>query len=331
MLYCTLQMKHFLRILLMIGLSALLLSAGSSGQVTGLFPDLYFLDHYNNWVLKEYGRPYGAATEKEEQERLLIRKGPFFLNTDIIAYYGHPLSRNMGILGRYEIDELYNHLNTLAAEYDKVNGQRGIQKAFYIIYGTVQPEGEINYIPNQILQKYIRFALDHNMLIFIDHQIGRYDPIDSLRMMLPYLHYPNVHLALDPEWRTDKPMKEIGSVTAAEINRAQEIMSAYLEKNRLPGERMLVIHEFHYGMIQNRMNVRTGNRKVILVHCADGFGSPEQKRSTYEFLAQAKNMPVKGFKLFYNLNIPGAGYDEPLLTPKEVNDLDPRPCLIMYQ
>jgi hypothetical protein len=42
-------------------------------------------------------------------------------------------------------------------------------------------------------------------------------------------------------------------------------------------------------------------------------------------------MPVKGFKLFYNFEIPGAGYDDPLLSPQEVFALEPRPYIIMYQ
>ncbi len=33
------------------------------------------------------------------------------------------------------------------------------------------------------------------MIVFIDHQIGRFDPVASLRRMLPWLAYPNVHLA----------------------------------------------------------------------------------------------------------------------------------------
>jgi hypothetical protein len=40
---------------------------------------------------------------------------------------------------------------------------------------------------------------------------------------------------------------------------------------------------------------------------------------------------IKAFKLFYNFNIPGAGYDSPLLSPKEVYALKPRPYIIMYQ
>ncbi|MDR2470869.1 MAG: hypothetical protein LBD09_02005 [Treponema sp.] len=314
----------------------LLLSAAAAASAavepdSPVFPRLYFTAHYAQWLRGEAARPYRAATELEvwEEKRNALR--PLFLNNDIIAFYGHPLSPNMGILGRHEPAELNTMLNALAAEYNEVNGRRGVRKAFYLIYGTVQPGGEIGYIPEAVLQSYIRFALEQDMLIFIDHQIGRYDPLDSLKTMLPYLQYPNVHLALDPEWRTDRPMRLIGSVTAAEINGAQELVSAYLAGHRLPGERMLVIHQFHHGMIKDREDVRTGFAQVTLVHCADGFGSPELKRDTYAYNARARNMPVKGFKLFYNLGIPGAGYDEPLLLPPEVNDLSPRPSIVMYQ
>jgi hypothetical protein len=149
--------------------------------------------------------------------------------------------------------------------------------------------------------------------------------------MLPYLQYPNVHLALDPEWRTAKPMQEIGTVSAAEINRAQQVMEDYILEHQIPGERMLVIHQFNWRMIGNREQVNSGFNRVRLIHCADGFGSPQLKRSSYAYNAEASNMPIKGFKLFYNLGIPGAGYDNPLLTPREVYELNPRPYIIMYQ
>ena len=179
--------------------------------------------------------------------------------------------------------------------------------------------------------EYILYALDHNMLVFIDHQIGRYDPIASLNKMLPYLRYPNVHLALDPEWRTDKPMEEIGRVSAAELNQAQQAIEDYMIENQIPGERMLVVHQFKPWMIQNRGAVRAGRDRVRLIHCADGFGSPGKKRDAYAANALARNLPLKAFKLFYNFEIPGAGYDSPLLSPSQVYALDPRPYLIMYQ
>jgi hypothetical protein len=84
-------------------------------------------------------------------------------------------------------------------------------------------------------------------------------------------------------------------------------------------------------MISNRERVVSTFSKVRLVHCADGFGPPHLKRASYASNAQAVNIPVKGFKLFYNFGIPGAGFDSPLLTPREVFALNPRPYIVMYQ
>ena len=278
-------------------------------------------------------KPYWVPTEAEMEEMLRIDEEyiPMFLNNDILAFYGHPNSRNMGILGRYSMEELNKKLTNLAVEYEAESNGRKVLKAFYIIYGTVWPKGDIGIINQETLKRYIEYCLENKILVFIDHQIGRFDPIDSLKKMLPWLKYPNVHLALDPEWRTSKPMVDIGYVTANEINQAQEIMENYLIENNLPGERLLVIHQFNWRMIRNRENVKTDFSRVRLVHCADGFGSPHLKRVSYAHNAQAENMPIKGFKLFYNFEIPGAGFDHPLMTPKEVYALNPRPYVIMYQ
>jgi hypothetical protein len=298
-----------------------------------LFPSLYFTDYLGASKTRDAAFPYWAATEEEHQAQAKAAAdgASLLLNNDILAFYGHPLSRQMGILGRYSIEELDKRLSQLAEEYRAHSGGRGVRRAFYIIYGTVWPEGEIGIIRDSVLLEYIEYALEHDILVFIDHQIGRYTPAEAMRRMLPYLKYPNVHLALDPEWRTTKPMVEIGGVSAEEINQAQRIMESYLVEQELPGERMLVIHQFNWRMIRDREKVRSGFDRVRLIHCADGFGSPSLKRDSYAYNAQASNIPIKGFKLFYNFNIPGAGYDQPLLSPKEVYELNPRPYLIMYQ
>jgi hypothetical protein len=299
----------------------------------GLFPGIYFTDVIEAVRKTEDGNPYWVRTQAEQEafNRLATDYTSLLLNHDILAYYGHPRSQQMGILGRFSIEELDKKLSALAAEYEAVSGGRKVLKAFYIIYGTVWPEGEIGIISDDILKRYIEYAQKNDMLVFIDHQIGRYDPIASLRRMLPWLKYPNVHLALDPEWRTTKPMREIGTVTADELNRAQQVMEEYIIANDIPGERMLVIHQFNWRMISSRDKVNSNLARVRLVHCADGFGPPHVKRTSYAFNAEATNMPIKGFKLFYNFGIPGAGYDQPLLSPKEVYALNPRPYIIMYQ
>jgi len=169
------------------------------------------------------------------------------------------------------------------------------------------------------------------MLVFVDHQIGKYPVADAMSRLLPWLKYPNVHIALDPEWRTESPMEEIGSVSAEELNAAQAAMSDYMNAEGIPGVKMLVLHQFQGKMIGDREKVRADYEGVLLVHTADGFGPPALKRASYAFNSRALNMPLKGFKLFFKTTVEGAGYDDPLLLPTEVLALDPRPRLIIYQ
>jgi hypothetical protein len=292
---------------------------------------------------KNFGQPEviaeAAEQEKTDEAETAVAVRPpdnrsILLDNDILAFYGHPVAKKMGILGRYPRDELFEKLSALADEYRSESGGRDIVKAFYIIYGTVQPEGNIltmSQIDEPLLEEWIEYAKERGVLVFLDHQIGKYDPVESLATMFPYLKYPNVHLALDPEWRTTKPMREFGSVSAEEINRAQEAMEKYMTENNIEGERMLVIHQFREVMIRNRANVKADFESVRLVHCMDGVGTPKEKLETYKFNALAKNMPVKAFKLFYDFKLPGVLVDTPLLTPKEVYALEPRPTVIMYQ
>jgi hypothetical protein len=126
-------------------------------------------------------------------------------------------------------------------------------------------------------------------------------------------------------------MKEIGSITAEELNQAQRIMQNYIVANNICGIRMLVGHQCQDKMIRDRELVRANLDRVLLVHTADGFGSPAMKRSSYAQNSKAENIPIKGFKLFFKSDFPLAGWDNPLLSPAEVMALEPRPGLIIYQ
>lgn len=249
----------------------------------------------------------------------------------VVAFYGKPGAPSMGILGEYSKESLAPLLEGYAKLYDEVNGELGVVPAFYIIYGTCWPGGEIGLLRQSVVEDYIRFAQGKGWLVIIDHQIGKYGVEESVRSMLPYLRFPNVHLAIDPEWRTTMPMKEIGSVTGAELNASQKLMEEYLEANDLPGVRMLVTHQFRASMIRDQSSVRADFARVALVHTADGFGPPALKRNTYAWNAKQSNMPIKGFKLFFKSKVPGAGSDDPLMRPEEVWALEPKPLVVMYQ
>jgi len=302
--------------------------------MTVLSPETETIDSGDKIELSQFdlvSASSGTVEEAENDKQTTENQFSILLDDDILAFYGHPNSKNMGILGRYSIEELDQKLTALAAEYEAVSGGRKVKKAFYIIYGTVWPQGEIGILGSETLMRYIDYGLKNDILVFIDHQIGRYEPVDALKRMLPWLKYSNVHLALDPEWRTTKPMVDFGHVTGEEVNMVQKVMEDYIIENNIPGERILVIHQFNYLMIRNREVIKTDFDKVKLIHCMDGIGHPSMKRDSYAFNALAVNMPLKGFKLFYNFGIPGAGYDNPIMTPKEVYELNPRPYVIMYQ
>jgi len=316
--------------LLVTGLSFGTDSAGMVRRIDErpLFPAAFFTSFLLEQRALDAGRPFWVATEAEYKASNAPR-GSLLLNNYLLVFYGHPQSRGMGIIGRYTKPVLLERMTALAEEYREIAGKNVI-KAFHIIYGTVHPDASIGIIDHSLLREWIEFAQENNMLIFIDHQMGRHTPEESLRRMFRWLHYPNVHLAIDPEWRTLRPLIEIGHVTADELNHLQQIMEDYLIQNNLPGERFLVVHQFNHIMIRNRPDVRSDFQRVRLVHNAAGIGTPQMKRDMYQFMARATNMPVKGFKLWFDFGFAGHT-DTPLMTPREVMGLRPRPYLIMYQ
>ncbi len=205
----------------------------------------------------------------------------------------------MGILGEYSKEDLARILEGYAKLYDDQNGCEGVVPAFYLIYGTCWPGGEIGYLKDSVVQDYIEFAQARGWLVFVDHQIGKYPVADAMKRLLPWLKYPNVHIALDPEWRTESPMKVIGAVSADEINSAEQAMSDYMGAEGIGGEKMLIVHQFQGRMIVDRENVKADFDGVLLIHTADGFGPPALKRWSYSSNAKAGEHAPQGLQAVF--------------------------------
>ncbi|MFP4011716.1 MAG: hypothetical protein ACLFUM_08440, partial [Spirochaetaceae bacterium] len=250
---------------------------------------------------------------------------------DVVAHYGHPFSSAMGILGELSIEENAERLRELADRYDEVNGKRGVVPGFHIIYATATAEADVAVLQRAKLMEYIEFAEENDFVVILDHQIGDNDVVSSVESMFEFLRYDSVHLAFDPEWSTDRPNEVIGSVTAEEVNEIQRSMQEYLIESGIEQRKMLLMHQFNWRMIQNRERVRADFEYVDLVHNADGFGPPEDKHASWEYNVLARNIPLKGFKLFYPKDWRDGGYDDPLMSPEEVFSLEPRPVVIQYQ
>ncbi|MBN1498575.1 MAG: hypothetical protein JW982_00330 [Spirochaetes bacterium] len=255
-----------------------------------------------------------------------------FSENHVLAYYGNPKSKIMGIVGRLSKEDLAAKLLKTAAEYDSLNGEKGVIPALYLIYGTCQPGGNINLMDKTLLEEYIHFALKKGFLVYIDHQIGKYSLDNALDAILPFLKYPNVHLAVDLEWRTSRPMKEIGYIRAQEMNQLQMKMQSYMINNGIKGQRQFVFHQFNAKMVRDISLVNATYAPVILVHATSGWGKPSVKLATHSRNAKAVNIPYKAFKLWYFYSEKkGVHYDNPIMSPAEVLALDPQPGMIIYQ
>jgi hypothetical protein len=272
-----------------------------------------------------------AATGAETRGRPRDFYRDILAHDTIVAYYGNPNSKYMGILGEESIGDTARMLREWSAQYNSANGAKGVIPAFEIVYGTVYANADIGYLGHDEVMKYIDYAQKHGMLVILDHQLGKYSVEYAIRKMLPYLKYPCVNLAIDPEWKTLTPGKNIGTVRAQDINRAQEIMQDYMEKNGIPGKKILIVHQFNYKMISDRPAVQANFPRVDLILNADGFGPPGLKRMAWDFNVQAKNIPLKGFKLFFPKSWKSNGYDQPLMTPSQVMKMSPQPVYISYQ
>jgi hypothetical protein len=287
-------------------------------------------DPHSPVLADESGRKPSLPTWAEQWNKM-FHPASVLENQMIVAFYGQPSSTKMGILGEQGMEESKRKLDETVKTWEAVSGGKTVVPAFHIIFATCYPDASVGYLKAETVTRYVEYAAANNMLVILDHQLGNLSVASAMNTMLPWLKYPNVHLAIDPEWKTPNPGVELGTITAADVNKAQQMMDDYLKAQNLPGKRMLILHQFHARTLSDRGDVRADFPRVDLVHHADGFGPPSLKLDTYRFLAGMKNMPVKGFKLFLPKSWKIKGMDIPMLTPAQVMALTPQPVYISYQ
>jgi hypothetical protein len=169
--------------------------------------------------------------------------------------------------------------------------------------------------------------------------VGALSLTEAISPVLKYLKYPNVQLAVDPEFAMSHagqtvPGDPIGYVTGTEINDLQNFVADYMEQNNIRGHRILMIHQFFEEMIVDKDLIDWENQRLELTFCADGWGDPGGKIWKYNnFFSGREDAKFSAFKLFYR-------WDEPLLTERqalgvdkynEKTFIDVTPNMIIYQ
>jgi hypothetical protein len=264
-------------------------------------------------------------------EILPAEDGALFPKYRVVAYYGNPLSKRMGILGEIAPEKMLAKLEETAQEYADADPSTPVVPALELVAIVAQASPGKNGLyrmrmADTLIKKVIGWAESKRYIVILDIQTGLSNVAAELPSLLPYLAMPNVHLALDPEFSMKKsgkpPGKKIGSMDAAEINGAIETLDSLSRAHNLP-PKFLLVHRFTRDMVSNSSNIKPTSR-VQVVMDMDGFGAPWLKRGSWKAYIQKYPVQYTGLKLFYK-------NDKPLFKPEEVVGFKPSPLFVMYQ
>ncbi len=184
---------------------------------------------------------------------------------------------------------------------------------------------------DESIDDYLSAARQAGAILILDIQPGHSKWMDEVRAYRKYLEMPDVSLALDPEWSLPKgvvPGKQIGTITAAEINQVSAYLQKIVDAKNLP-QKVLIVHQFKDYQLKDKPKViqRPG---VAVAFNIDGFGTPDQKRATYDVITgqDGGKKFFHGFKLFYQEDVEYGGV---VMTPAEALALQPEPDIITYE
>jgi len=264
-------------------------------------------------------------------------EGALLPNKRIIAFYGNPLSKRMGILGQIPPDQMLAKLDEVVKEWEAADPETPVQPALHLVAVVAQeaPGKDGKYrlrMDSSLIEQVYGWAEKRNALLFLDIQAGFSTVAEELPRLMKFLERPSVHLAIDPEFYMHygkegvPPGKKIGTLSSKDINHAIEQLSDLSAKKDLP-PKILVIHRFTKSMVRGASEIKLDPRVQVVMHM-DGWGAPWLKFDSYKSYVVNEPVQFTGFKLFYR-NDTKKG--DKLLTAGELVQLKPRPIYIQYQ
>lgn len=263
--------------------------------------------------------------------------------TTLLTIYGRAFS-TAPVLGRLGMDDNFAQLDWQIQPYARGikenNGGADPRVTVHLIYAMAVPCAQtgncLYYLDDagvDIVKDYIKEAARRHWLVVLDDQLGLSDPVTEVKRMIDkgYLKYDNVEVALDPEFRAapgqPTPGIPIGTVTAAELNKAGAMLNAYAARHDELHRKIMMVHQFRTDMITDRGTLRQDLFYVDTVFIADGFGGPGLKAHIYDELLGpdvSQGVHWRGIKLFPFNQYEGAGHgDFPEMTWPQVFGREP--------
>jgi hypothetical protein len=241
------------------------------------------------------------------------------------------------VIGEYPEQQMLGMLDKTVAMWEKADPSTPVMPAIHLV--TVVAQGSAGSdggwrrreTPEMIERAY-GWAKSRKGLLILDIQAGHSTLDKELPLLLKYLERPDVHLGVDPEFYMHykregiRPSAKVGQMMAADVNYAIQTLDKLVKEKNLP-PKILVVHRFRADMVPDAESIKPTPR-VQVVMDMDGWGPPWLKFDSYRDYIVKHPVQFTGFKIFYH-NDERKG--DPILTPREVLGLLPRPLYIQYQ
>lgn len=250
----------------------------------------------------------------------------------LFGYSGYPGAPGQGRLG---IGSLNDRLNEIERRGKAWTGGRKLMPVMELIAVTVHasPGRDGMYrsrAPEAVIKKWHDAAVKHKALLLLNIQPGRADFIDEVKYFEKWLTYPNVGVALDPEWAVEKgqiPGRAFGRTTGAELDGVARYLSSLVERHNLP-QKVMLFHQLHVTIVKKPKDLKQ-HAGVVYINSVDGIGSPGAKIATYRAVMRTRPGYVHaGFKIFFKEDVTTG---KRLITAKDVLKLKPQPEYILFE
>lgn len=259
-----------------------------------------------------------------------VLPGALLPSSRIVAYYGNPMSTQMGILGALPPEQMLAKLAATAKQWAQADTTHAVRPALQLIATVAQghrgPDGKYRVRhPDSLIARVAGWAEERNWLLILDVQVGQSTVPAELERLIPWLRKPWVHLALDPEFAMYGgriPGQKFGTLDARDINYAIDLLARIVDEDHLP-PKVLVVHRFTQDMLTNYRLIKRDPRVQVVIDM-DGWGVPAVKKHIYQLVITRQPVEFTGFKLFYH-------NDHPMMSLADVLALDPAPLYIQYQ
>lgn len=274
---------------------------------------------------------------------------PDDLDRRFIAFYGHPETGGLGVLGQQDGPEsTLERMRPLLEEYEAEGGVavptfNPIVTVAHNGGSTDQPEVSeitapryVNYStmhPVSTFQEWADYAAEVDGYFMMDFQPGRNDFLYQVQHYEELVRLPHVGVALDPEWRlgsNQSHLRQIGTVDAAELNDVIEWVADLVRDEGLP-QKLIMIHQFQLRMIENRDELVDRDEVALVIQMdGEGQGSFSTKEETWNLITEGTEDAHWHFG-WKNFLEPGRDHPDGPMSAEQTMDRDPQPVYVSYQ